>query len=121
MPRPTAFSRTAVAWSAGYMRKRLPQPMARIETDAPVRPSVRWGSFVVTVASVGRADGRTGIAAAAPTARPLFSRNSLRVTPFFLAMLASFAPRADGSLDRLHAQLVEPPAHDLRVLRERDL
>jgi len=29
--------------------------MARIETETPVRPRVRWGSFVVTVASV--ADG----------------------------------------------------------------
>src|SRR5512143_1998383 len=121
MPRATALSTTAVAWSAGYARNRLPQPIARIETEAPVRPSVRWGSFPATGASAGCAAGRAGMAAAAPTASPLFSRNSLRVTPSFFAMLASFSPRADGSLDQLHTQLAAPPAHHLRVLRARDV
>src|SRR5215831_4490798 len=29
--------------SSSYIRKRLPQPKARMETLAPVRPRVRWG------------------------------------------------------------------------------
>src|SRR6266487_6800555 len=77
MPRARAFSSTPAASSAEYIRKRLPQPMARIDTDAPVRPSVRWGMVVAAAAvEVARTPGN---AAAAP-AMALFSRNSRRET-----------------------------------------
>src|SRR5260221_3849297 len=91
MPRARAFSRTPEASSAEYIRKRLPQPMAKIDTDAPVRPRVRWG-MVVAAAAVG-AVRTPGNAAAAAPAMALFSRNSRRenlsswvlLTPVFLS------------------------------------
>src|SRR6266480_491174 len=45
MPRSMARWRAAMAFSSSpYIRKRLPQPKARMETLALVRPSVRVGS-----------------------------------------------------------------------------
>src|SRR6516162_2839157 len=37
------FSAASAFSSSSYIRKRLPHPKARMETLAPVRPSVRWG------------------------------------------------------------------------------
>ena len=71
--------------SAGYMRKRLPQPMARMGTDTPVRPSVRWGMAV----AASRRPGETA-SAAAPAASPLVSRNSRR--EIFVRLGMSCAP-----------------------------
>src|SRR5579863_8310227 len=48
MPRSKARLRASSALSSSlYMRNRLPPPMARIETRAPVRPRVRLGSAPV--------------------------------------------------------------------------
>src|SRR4051812_22903742 len=113
MPRASAFSSTPEAWSAGYMRKRLPQPMARMETDAPVRPRVRWGMGVAAAAAPAEAE-RAGSAAAAPAARPLFSRNSRRVT-FSRFVIAC------SDLSRLDAGRGQVLGHHLRVVREGDL
>src|SRR5512143_2382310 len=115
MPESMTLFRTIEACSSGYMRKRLPQPMARMDTLAPVRPRVRCGSFGPTAASGGAPWGRTGIAATAPTARPLFSRNSRRLT------LSSFDIGGSFLSGRLHPDLSEVLAHGLGVLRERDL
>src|SRR5258706_12194789 len=109
MPRARAFSSTPLASSAEYIRNRLPQPMARMETEAPVRPSVRWG-IVPAAASAGRGDV---LRAAAALAMALLSRNSRRET-FSRFMFASV-------LRRFHAGGVEIPRHGLRVVGERHL
>src|SRR3954470_7255236 len=60
-----------------YIRKRLPQPKARIETFAPVRPNVRDGSIALAPSARACSFVNSSPApAAAPT--PQFSRNFLR-------------------------------------------
>src|SRR5687768_2482345 len=95
------------------MRKRLPQPRARMGTDAPVRPRVRRG--IIPAASTPRPD-KAGRAAAAAPANVLFSRNSRRETFSRFAMSLSFRP-----LRGLHARSGEVLGHHPRVVREGDL
>src|SRR5260221_7784877 len=111
-----ALSRTAEACSAGYMRNRLPQPMARIETEAPVRPRVRWGMPRPAAASAGQGAAASGKAAAL-TARPLLSGTSRRETFSRFAI----SPSLRGGLRRPHASGGQVLAHRLRVMRERHL
>src|SRR3954468_2274230 len=111
MPRASAFSKTPEASSGLYMRTRLPQQKARRETEAPVRPSVRWG-MVVAAETVREPPAR---AAAAPTAMPLRSRNSRRLTLSVLRIVVSCLS------GRLHAGRGQVFPHHLRVVRERDL
>src|ERR1700688_2200312 len=78
MPRSMARLRMAVALSSSlYMRKRLPQPKARIETFAPVRPRVREG----IASALGRAAAtsfRSKRLVPAAVPNPRFSRNCRR-------------------------------------------
>src|SRR5439155_6377494 len=96
------------ASSGSYIRKRLPQPKARIGTETPVRPSTRWGSF----ASAAAATGSAGNAATAPRARPLLPRKSRRESVSFFAM----GPPLD-----LDAGLSQVLRHHLHIVRERHL
>src|SRR6266436_2589043 len=96
MPRARAFSSTPVACSSLYMRKRLPQPMARMETDAPVRPSVRWG-MVPGAAWAARPDETR---AAALAASALLSRNSRRDTLSRFRISVSCRSKSGGALTR---------------------
>src|SRR5439155_4115433 len=68
--------------SSSYMRKRLPQPKARIETFAFVRPSVRLGSEAI----VGWASTIAGKSERPTPAvvRPTRSRNFLRDKSFLM-------------------------------------
>src|SRR5947208_16169976 len=68
--------------SSSYMRKRLPQPKARIETFAFVRPSVRFGSEAI----VGWASTTSGKSERPTPAvvRPTRSRNFLRDKSFLM-------------------------------------
>src|SRR4051794_41861025 len=74
MPRSIARFRIALALSSSlYMRNRLPQPKARIETFASVRPKVRLGiASAVGGAAAPSERGKSGGAAAAPP--PILSR-----------------------------------------------
>src|ERR1700675_1689325 len=78
MPRSMARLRMAVALSSSlYMRKRLPQPKARIETFAPVRPKVRKGIGSVPGRGLAMSfSNKRLVLAAAPN--PTFSKNCLR-------------------------------------------
>src|SRR6266699_1375678 len=69
--------------SSSYMRKRLPQPKARIETFAFVRPSVRFGSEAI----VGWASTTSGKSERPTPAvvRPTRSRNFLRDKSFLMS------------------------------------
>src|SRR2546422_6639363 len=93
------------ASSGSYIKKRLPQPKARIGTETPVRPSTRWGSFEPAAAT-----GRAGNAATAPKARPLLPRKSRRESVSFFGM---------GPPLHLDAGLSQVVRHHLRVVRER--
>src|SRR6185437_5363899 len=106
MPRSIARFRIALALSSSlYMRNRLPQPKARIETFAPVRPKVRLGiASAVGVATAPSVRSNSVVPAAAPT--PILSRNwrreiSLAMDPpadFYYGMLAQIdAIRASTS------------------------
>src|SRR2546429_232881 len=78
MPRSMARWRAAMAFSSSpYIRKRLPQPKARMETLALVRPSVRVGS---DKAPGGCASARSGKRDKPTLAvvTPRLSRNFLR-------------------------------------------
>src|SRR5215470_12046841 len=77
--------RTATALSSSlYIRNRLPQPKARIETFAPVLPNVREGSVALAVSARACSFASSKLAlAAAPT--PRFSRNSLREMSLLIA------------------------------------
>src|SRR5215469_13296263 len=68
--------------SSSYMRKRLPQPKARIETFALVRPSVRLGSEAI----VGWATTTSGKSERPTPAvvRPTRSRNFRRDKSFIM-------------------------------------
>src|SRR2546429_6228740 len=68
--------------SSSYMRKRLPQPKARIETFALVRPSLRLGSEAI----VGWASTTWGKSEMPTPAvvRPTRSRNFLRDKSFIM-------------------------------------
>src|SRR2546423_9719700 len=77
MPRSRARLSAALAFSSSsYMRKRLPQPNARMETFALVRPSVRVGSGDTGGAAAERSGRRDRVRPAVVT--PIRSRNFLR-------------------------------------------
>src|SRR5882762_4381352 len=109
MPMSIARLRAARPASSGsYIKKRLPQPKARIGTETPVRPSTRCGSFDPAAAA-----GSAGSAATAPRARPLLPRKSRRES-------VSFCFAMDPPLD-LDAGLSQVIRHHLRIMRERHL
>src|SRR6266550_5314492 len=84
MPSSIAWFSAAMAFSSSsYMRKRLPQPKARIETFAFVRPSVRFGSEAI----VGWASTPSGKSERPTPAvvRPTRSRNFLRDKSFLMS------------------------------------
>src|SRR5438034_5951996 len=68
--------------SSSYMRKRLPQPKARIETFALVRPSVRLGSEAI-VGWASTTSGKSEMPTPA-VVRPTRSRNFLRDKSFIM-------------------------------------
>ena len=122
----TAFSRTAEAWSAGYIRKRLPQPMARIETLPPVRPRRAVRHLRARPSRRSAAQGaqrRHRGHRARPPGRsspgtPGGSRLSLRHAspPAFSTACARRRPH-----DGFTPASARYSRHGLRVLRERDL
>src|SRR5258705_10702535 len=87
--------------------------MARIDTDAPVRPRVRWG-ILASAAWAGVVTSPGSAAAAAP-AMAVFSRNSRRETLSSCFRISSSCSR------RFHAGGVKVLRHRLGVVRERDL
>src|SRR5207302_1743334 len=74
-----------------YIRKRLPQPNARIETFAPVRPKVRVGRALFSDCALPISfSSKRLVPAAAPS--PTFSRNSRReISLLMMGLLSRYA------------------------------
>src|SRR5215469_10194635 len=104
-----------------YMRKRLPQPKARIETFALVRPSVRVGSE--TIAGWASATSGKSERPTPAVVRPTRSRNFLRDksflmgTPWHERMIVSLNPGRGE--DRREPGAVAKNSSDRRLCRER--
>src|SRR5271157_3522520 len=88
MPRSMAWFSTASALSSSlYIKKRLPQPKARMETLAPVRPSMRCGNPPSVAKAKFLSQGRLTLAAPPPARLP---RNLRREKSLLMA-----TPRKD--------------------------
>src|SRR6185436_975368 len=95
MPRSMArFSAARALSSSWYIRKRLPHPNARIETVAPVRPSVREGSGPAPAGRAAATSLSSDKLAPAAVPKPTRSRNFLRERS--LLMVVSLMNPNDG-------------------------